>query len=290
MQSLENLRPYIENQIFKLETINSDIFQKLHLDYDNKVYREKELGRLIRDAVEYFALTPEEFEEFSSTGNMIEARRTAWSRISDARKNSKGDYGELLLFLALYFFYPTGTPERFVTKVRLRSSTNDQIKGFDCAHFTIENDEVCLWLGEAKFHNSFNNAIAGAISSIKEHIEHDYLNREFKILGTNIEANKGISESHLLKLKNTFKGKSISNIKIKIPVLLTYDCNIIQTHESIDGKLIELLKDSFEKNKLKISQKNIVLPPNISLAFIFFPFKSVDTVKTFLESVEEAIK
>lgn len=290
MQSLENLRPYIENQIFKLETKNKDIFQKLHLDYEEETYRETDLGRLIKDSVEYFALTPEEFREFSLSGNLIEARRTAWTRISDARKNSKGDYGELLLFLALYFFYGNECPERFVTKVRLRSSTKDQIKGFDCAHFTIESDEVCLWLGEAKFHNSISNAIAGAFESIEEHTKNNYLKSELKILGTNIEANRGISTQHIKKLQDTFKGKSIGKIKIKIPILLTYDCTIIKSHKTIDEALNKLLEENLEKIKLKIKAKTPSLPENISLVFILFPFNSVDVIKTYLETAEGFMK
>jgi len=290
MQSLESVRPFIENQIFKLEITPQENFQKLHLDYAAEKYRETDLAKLIRDCVEYFALTPNEFEEFRNTGNLIEARRVAWSRISDAKKNNKGDYGELLLFLALYFFYPSNTPERFVTKVRLRSSIRDQVKGFDCAHFTVENEDICLWLGEAKFHNSMSNAIAGAIDSLNEHIEHKYLENEFRILGANIEANRGISEAHLQKLKNTFKGKSIDRIKIKIPILLTYDCKTIRSYKTINDQLIAKLKQDLEKNRKNIESKLPALPTNITLTFILFPFHAVDTVKSFLEQVEELLR
>ncbi len=289
MQSLENLRPYVQNQIFKLETVGGDVFQNLHLDYEGKVYRERELGRLIKDSVEYFALTPNEFEDFSSSGNLIEARRTAWGRISEARKNKKGDYGELLLFLALYFFYPA-SPQRFVTKVRLRSSVKEQIKGFDCAHFTIENDDVCLWLGEAKFHNSISNAIADAFKSIEDHLQLDYLRGEFKILGSNIEANRGISPEYLKKLQAVFKGRSINSVKIKIPVLLTYDCKVVGGNDSVSDIFRDELRGNLEKLKTRISAKVPVLPDNVSLVFILFPFKSVDVVKSYLETAEDVMK
>src|ERR1035437_2376201 len=142
MAQIETLRPFVEQLIFGIDVDAKRSGSRFgfHLDYETKIYREKALAGLIRDSVEYFALTHEEFEEFIQKGDLISARRKAWGRISTANKNKKGDYGELLLFLLLHFRLAE-RPERFVTKVRLRSARGDQIKGFDCAHFTIENDE-----------------------------------------------------------------------------------------------------------------------------------------------------
>ena len=194
-----------------------------HLDYENAVYRQQDLVRLIRDSVEYFALTHEEFEEFRSAGDLPSARRIAWSRISTARKDKKGDYGELLLFLLLTFKMPQRVP-RFVTKVRLRSSRSDQIKGFDCAHFTLENGEPCLWLGEAKFHQGIGGAIASSMESLEAHWAGDYLKNELKILGANIEANHGIDPEMFRKLDAALnKGRSLDRLRFKVPILLTYD-------------------------------------------------------------------
>ncbi|MBH3434869.1 DUF1837 domain-containing protein [Pseudomonas citronellolis] len=292
MQSINNLKDYVENQIFKIDTnnLNTEDIQKLHLDYDSTGYRQKDLAKLLVDAVEYFALTPEEFESFTKSGNIIEGRRRAWSRISDARKDKKGDFGELLLFLALYFFYPSKSPERFVTKVRLRSSAREQIKGFDCAHFTIENNEACLWLGEAKFHKNLSGAITDAFKSISEHVKPEYLKSELKILGSNIEANNGISAPHLQKLKSLFKGKSIDKIKIKIPILITYDSATVKNNTSVCEDFINELKSGLNTKLKNIKAKEPKLPSNISLCFILFPFKSVAEVKDYLEKVEDLLK
>ena len=144
----ESIKRRIKNQIFKfeaqLESIK-DCDASFTLDFESGRYRQKELVGLIRDIVPFFALTEEEI----ATIDKSEWNRSSFTRISDANKNSKGDYGELLLFLILSVFYDT---PKFVTKARLRSTTREQIKGFDCAHFSIENNEVTLWLGEAKFH------------------------------------------------------------------------------------------------------------------------------------------
>src|SRR4051812_13685033 len=121
--SIDALAPFMEELVFAFDVgvERRDNHFCFHLDYENAVYREQDLVRLIRDSVEYFALTHEEFEEFRKAGDLPSARRIAWSRISTARKDKKGDYGELLLFLLLTFKMSQRVP-RFVTKVRLRSS------------------------------------------------------------------------------------------------------------------------------------------------------------------------
>lgn len=148
MASIDSLKPFVDEIIltFDVGAHRKDARACFHLDYQDTVYREKAFIGLLRDSVEYFALTHEEFEEFRTKGDILSARRIAWSRISTARRDKKGDYGELLLFLLLCFKMPHHVP-RFVTKVRLRSSRGEQIKGFDCAHVTLENGQLNLWLG-----------------------------------------------------------------------------------------------------------------------------------------------
>lgn len=153
---MEEIKQRIRNLVylFSVSFQCDDNLNAYHLNYENKRYRQDELAKLIRDSIFYFALTEKELLDYSTPERVSEITSAAWSRISKANRNSKGDFGEHLLFLLLTHFFPT---EKFVTKVRLRSNLKDQIKGFDCAHFSIDNEQVSLWLGEAKFHQSFFN-------------------------------------------------------------------------------------------------------------------------------------
>lgn len=259
----------------------------IHLNYESGQYRQSDLVKLVRDAVVHFALTPEEFDEYiTKNGDVGEASRVAWSRISDVSKNSKGDYGELLLFLVLKLFFPAS--ERFVTKARLRSSTKDQIKGFDCAHFTVEGEDVVLWLGEAKFHQSFSTAIDGALESIQEHCEREYLKDEFSILFPNIELNRDYP--HRDKLQNILNGsRSLDSVKFKIPVLLTYDCAKLKNHSSITtDEFLQEMKEEFVAKFKVIEGRGLVLKDNFEVVFIVFPLESVKTIKDELEKIESA--
>ncbi|HHI3609883.1 TPA: HamA C-terminal domain-containing protein [Bacillus anthracis] len=279
----------IKNLIFKFNVSPEKISTEKHpftLNYEDGKYRQLELVRIIKDSVIHFALTADEIKNLKKTDDFGEMERKAWSRISKAHKNSKGDYGELLLFLMLTVFFPT---KKFVTKVRLRSSTKDQIKGFDCAHFTVDDDDISLWLGEAKFHNNFSNAINGAMGSIEEHCGFDYLNDEISILSSNIEMNENFP--HYEVLDNLLNGGiSLDTIKIKIPVLLTFDSALLKKHSDLkDLDFVKNMEKEFLRKFKAIDEKKRVLKPSIEVLFLIIPFQSVKEIKDRLEMLEEVL-
>lgn len=285
---MDRLKHRIEGLIFRFNIDSSSGAWEKHpytLDYEGEKYRQDELVKIIRDAVIHFALTEDEISSLKETDDFGEMSRKAWSRISKAKKNQKGDFGELLLFLMLVAFFPA---QKFVTKVRLRSSMMDQIKGFDCAHFSVEDDKIYLWLGEAKFHSSFSNAISGAVESVEEHCKINYLKDEISILASNIEVNSKFK--HYDKLNKVLNGSiTLDKINIKIPVLLTYDCKLLKSHCDIeDENFIDEMEEEFFKKFTRIEKQNLKVRKNIELVFIILPLESVQDIKNQLEKIEEA--
>lgn len=275
-----------ENLIFKIvikhpSSKNKDSY---HLDYESGKYRQVELVKLIRDTVLYFALTREELSKIDSNSlNKFQSR--AWKRISDRPKDKKGDFGEVLLFLLLETFYPT---RKLVTKIRLRTSYGDEVKGFDCAHISFDNEEICFWLGEAKFHQSFSTAISSAIGSINEHIMPSSLKDELSILESN---NCEIEESLRGKIEDYLNsGISLDKMKFKIPILLTYDCSIIKSHRNVCEEFLRELNNELIKRYSSIDAKEIKVAQNIELHFIIFPLESVKLIKDELDRIEKAYK
>lgn len=290
----ESLKSRINNQIFKLEATLEKIQEQdscFTLDYENGRYREDELVGIIRDAATFFALTESELSTFDTS----EHTRRSFTRISDANQDKKGDYGELLLYIILEIFYKV---PKFVTKARLRSTTREQIKGFDCAHFSIDDDnKVILWLGEAKFYSDFSRAISAVATSLKDHLNDlDYIKRELKILGGEIEINKTLNPEKFDLLKNYVDGgRSMDTISINVPVLITYDsvsiieyCNksININDPDFQKALVSELNSKFESIYSKTWPKN----QSIKIIFFIMPFKSVSEIKAKINSVEEAMK
>lgn len=258
-----------------------------HLDYEAQEYRQDELARLVRDTVPRFALTPDEYKSFKEEDE-IGGKRKAWGRISTALKEKKGDYGELILFLLLNYLQSPRV-ERFVTKVRLRSSMSTQIHGFDCAHLTFEDGKLYLWLGEAKLHQSISSAIKGAIESVEEHIENTYLKKELTILGSNIEQNKNIPAEVISELdKSLNKGRSTDRLNIKIPILLTYDSPGVKKHQKADSTFAIALEKEVNTHVKSWNSKIKELPENITIHLFLLPFNKLSEFKTKMDEIERS--
>ncbi|MCE7642230.1 HamA C-terminal domain-containing protein [Vibrio fluvialis] len=289
-----SLKTRICNQIFKVEVDIQSATQhdaSFTLDYEDGRYRQNELVGLIRDTVPFFALTEDEI----ATIDKSEWNKNSFTRISDANSKSKGDYGELLLFLILSIFYDV---PKFVTKARLRSTTREQIKGFDCAHFSISNSKVTLWLGEAKFHQDISGAISSALKSLQEHLnDSERIKSELRLLGGEIEINKQLENEKYELLKSYVTGgRSLNKVDIAVPVLCTYDSECIRKFsgdmdsdiDSDDFK--EKIGIELENNFKKIYSKSWPKRGNIKIVFFIVPLESVSDLKKKIELVENAMK
>jgi Cap4 SAVED domain len=284
---MDNLINTLKNIIFKFE-VDMDSCQPdealFHLDYKEEKYTQKALLTLIKKSVMYFALTPQEFEEMSQD-EIHEMSPVAWTRISTAHKNSKGDYGELLLYLILTAFYPA---ERFVTKVRLRSNQADQIKGFDCAHFSLDSEGILnFWLGEAKFRSSFSDGVNDAFKSLSEHCNYDFISHEFKILAPNLEINRKMPE--FKKLQAALREEhSFDRLRFVFPILITYDSTAIKNSKAIDDSFIKVLTREMKRKYSFIREKWKTERVNFRFIFILFPLDAVAELKESLDIVEKA--
>jgi hypothetical protein len=213
---------------FKTGDFEKDTFT---LDYEDRQYRDLDLAKLILKAVPLFALTQEEYR-YCIENELSEMQSKAWSRISKAVRTKKCDYGEILLFLLLKFFYNN---QQVVTKIRLKTNDNEQIKGYDCANFTIENGKVVLWLGEVKFYKYFSKAVDDIIEELMRHTQHLYIKKELKILNLNCEINKDNEFSEEIE-DIISRRTSLDKVKIIFPALITYNSAFINKHGDIDSK------------------------------------------------------
>jgi Cap4 SAVED domain len=256
-----------------------------HLTYEHGEYRQDDLVKAIYDALPHFALTPSEYEELKNDNDIGEMYRKSWIRISKAKKDKKGDYGEILLFLLLNVFFKA---PKFVTKVRLRSSRGEQIKGYDCGHFTVdESNAISLWLGEAKFHQSFSGALSSVKTEIANHTSYSYMKDEMSILSSNVEYNKNsvIKETIESLLDGTI---ALDSVKIVIPALLTYDCAILKNHSVCNEDFNKAIEEDFENKMAAIDSTIINIPPNVTVKFLLLPLKEVSIIKSKLDAIEKA--
>lgn len=256
----------------------------IHLNYEDGKYRQHEIKNIVNDTLPHFALTPSEYAEYSASGDDGEKYRKAWSRISKRNKSKKGDYGELLLFLILKVFFKS---DKLVTKVKLKTG-NQEVLGYDCAHFTIEEDEPILWLGESKFYDDFSGAISNAFESLKSHCCVNFTKQEFSFLEPHMEVNKDYP--HYEKIHDKLNLiETFDDIKIRVPVFITYDCEKIKNHtDSKTENFIKEFQDEFTKRCATIEKKSLDLKSNFELLFIILPLESVKDIKEQIDILEQA--
>jgi Cap4 SAVED domain len=126
-------------------------------------WRYKQLAEHLFDWLPDVALRPKEREAFLFEPNKTLAR--SCRRLFDTDDASKrGEVGEFLLHAACRQEYGTAP---FVARLFYKMRTNDSVTGVDVLHVLMnENNELELWLGEAKLYDSVQAARYKALASV----------------------------------------------------------------------------------------------------------------------------
>jgi hypothetical protein len=139
----------------------------------------------------------------------------------------RGEPGEILLHIVCRQVFGSDT---VVNKVFFKTSGNDVVKGFDAVHIVQARGGLELWLGEAKFYGDRDDAIRDALSSIRTHLETDYLRGEFSLITPKIDD----SWPHARAVRQLIhENVPIQHVfqRVTIPVLLAYDSPAVRGHD-----------------------------------------------------------
>ncbi|WP_394950619.1 DUF1837 domain-containing protein [uncultured Helicobacter sp.] len=182
---------------------------------------------------------------------------------SIANLNQKeGEVGEIFLYGIMKKYYDA-LP--IVPKIFYKQNINDNAKGADSVHLTIENQECHLWLGESKFYTDITDAISKATKSIKDLLVKDKLNKEKSII-TNIndlelymeDKKDEVSEENINKIKKILRQEtSIDELKniLHIPISIIYQCEITKQYNELSEEYKqEIAKFHQEKAKHAITK------------------------------------
>lgn len=117
--------------------------------------------------------------------NMYIRLKEAAARVYNSDNYKKrGEIGEILLHAICRDFFGT-LP--FAPRVFYLTSSNDVVKSFDMVHVRYLGPQFFeIWLGEAKFYKSSEEAIRAAIASIEAHIDQGFLRNEKLLLGPQV--------------------------------------------------------------------------------------------------------
>jgi len=183
----------------------------------------------------------------------------------------RGEFGELILHLLLRDFYET-IP--LISKIYFKDSDGHTVHGFDAIH--IQPETKSIWLGESKLYTCGKNGVDALVKDLEEHIEKDYLNREFALISKKLKILDNIEEKDywldLLDEATSLKDKFES---ITIPMLCTYSSDLYETYgdDSIDGFINDYTNEVRALKKRFDDKNNHKLKLHLNIVLMLFPVK-----------------
>lgn len=249
--------------------------------YEMGKWRGSQLAKHVLEWLPEFALSANELRNMNPGNTVSLLRRAAKSVYTTNKFQRRGEFGELLLHIAIRQVFGS-VPA--ISKIYYKSANNETVKGFDAVHVVETDDGLELWLGEAKFYADIGDAISAAVEEIEEHTERDYLRNEFLFIDNKIDANW----EHADELRSLISGNtSIDEIfrRVCIPVLLTYDSETVSNFTDICDEYCEAFESEVREHHQSFCSN--ALPPELRFHLFLLPIESkVELVKLLHKELE----
>ncbi|MEE4790539.1 DUF1837 domain-containing protein [Pseudomonas alliivorans] len=213
------------------------------------------LVEYLADSIKHFIFGRSEIQKFQLEG--VEPFRRAAAHFGSTNPVMDGKYGELMLYMLVEAVLKAPMVSH---KLRLLTNVNDQVKGGDGVFFGKYGDEMSIFIGESKIHQSFSKATDSSLESLDrfhQNYSSSALSHELFIARSNISENFSLDQ--LETIYNAFlPGTDEYQSCIKThPVLLVYDdAGISKIEDKCTSKshAEQLVEKWISKNGLKLSE------------------------------------
>lgn len=241
--------PKCENKFFNGDNyvlLNEEMCLGLNVGYECMAWRYKAFSEFLFDHLIEFATQFTDLCKMNTLTSHKMLVHAAQMVYTTEKYGKRGEFGELILHAILREQFGT---EPVISKLYFKSATNDTVKGFDAVHvLETENGNVELWLGEVKFYTDIKEAVSAVVGEIKAHLDQKKLKEEFICVGPHI--GKGWKfESLVSKLMDPRTSLDDVFPVICIPVLLTYESEVVQSANKISDEFLENLKLELSGNR-----------------------------------------
>ena len=169
--------------------------------FELKKWRCDQLSSHLVEWLPDYALIEEELS-LTHANAFIKLQQAAVRVYTSPKYKKRGEAGEIALHAVCRDFFDT-VP--ISPRVFYKSASNDPVKSFDLVHARFPaSGGFELWLGESKLFTNRNQAVAAAIKSVKNHIEHGFLTNEKILLGPQISK----TTPHYDQIMEVFKAQT----------------------------------------------------------------------------------
>lgn len=237
---MDSPKPFLTEVYHQLVQLGDD--RALCAGYERQEWRADQLAEHVLEWLPEFALKHSELEDLSHSNAIRLIRRAAKTVYQSEKYQKRGEFGEILLHIAMRQLYET-LPA--ISKIFYKSSANETVKGFDAVHVVRAEKGLELWVGETKFYRCIKSAIRDVVKEIVDHLETDYLRSEFIFIANKIDPNWPEAQALNGLIDHS---RSIDDVfsSMCIPVLLTYESNVAKQSFKIDDHYCEAIENELK--------------------------------------------
>lgn len=284
-----------DNENLEFEVIVNDVIYDIDNkyilgivnDFEEYKWRLEYFIDFIMNNIHETALTIREKDCYFNSRKYAQITKASSKNINLSNKNL-GEIGEILLYGIMKEYY---SAFKLVPKIFYKQNKNMYAQGFDSVHITLENEDILLWIGEAKLWKDIKDAMTNVYETLKSHLEKDFIKKELAFAYSNddfksLENEPSITKEHYSKLKDILNTtKSIDNLKeyLHIPILIIYECDITKNAKQKSKEYKEYVKNFIiEKSKEFFNNLNTKITDyykNISFHLILFPIHNIEEVR-----------
>lgn len=242
-------KPFLSVVLHNNDTLGDEVC--LCAGFERGEWRNDKLAEHVMEWLPEFALNYSELQDIGHHNAVKMARKAARIVYKTEKYGKRGEFGEILLHMALRQIYDT-IPA--VSKIYYKSAVNKTVEGFDAVHVIYNNDELELWIGETKFYNNLNNAIRDVCIEIVDHLETDYLRSEFLLIKNKIDPSWPAAAKLKALLEENVSLDDVFSTAC-IPVLLTYDSDAVKNCTKSDSTYKKALKTELKNAYSKLRKR-----------------------------------
>lgn len=219
--------------------------------FERGEWREAQLADHVIEWLPEFCLTHSEMNEIGHHNAVRMIRRAANIVYKSEKYGSRGEFGEVLLHIAMRQVFKT-IPA--VSKIYYKSASNKTVEGFDAVHVVVGNDGLELWIGETKFYSDIDKAISDVCEEVIVHLGTDYLRSEFLLIRNKIDPAWPYADQLEALLDENTSLDDVFN-RACIPILLTYNSNVVDKNASSSDEYLSSIREEISKSCQKLRDK-----------------------------------
>ena len=188
---------------------------------------------------------------------------------TDDYKN-RGEFGELILHLLLRDYCGT-IP--LISKIVFKDADNSTVHGFDGVHVVVKDQRKELWLGESKLYTDGKAGVKALAKDLKDHLERDYLKREFSLISTKLPEKVQEIEHWRAMLHEHQKLETVLD-NLCIPMVCTYSSALYGVHaDNTQEYLADFVSECRNLQKIFEEKK---IETNVDVILMLLPVPSKD--------------